>query len=176
MVWGKPSGTTRDVIIKGKISWHNLVNPDEEQKWKCTIYPDAESMALINELKDEGLLNGLRKDEEGYNMTFTRYRQKVIKGAIKLFDAPIILDKDGVPCEGMGIGHGSDISMKLQVYKYRKPNQSGDAKGTAARMEGIRIYNLIPFNKDKELSTSTARQAKGLIDDVVPKQSIKIWE
>src|SRR5882672_5174836 len=127
-------GNSRDEILKGKISWHNLVHPDEEQKWKCTLYPDAESLAKINGLKEEGLLNSLRKDEQGYNMTFTRYRQKTIKGKIILFEAPAVLDKDGKPTEGMGIGHGSDVAIKLQIYKYNKPG--GSIKGTAARMEG----------------------------------------
>lgn len=159
-------GDSRDEILKGKISWHNLVHPDIEQKWKCTLYPDAESLAKINALKEEGLLNGLRKDDEGYNMTFTRYRQKLIRGKMAVFDAPQVFDKEGKPTEGMGIGHGSDVTIKLQIYHYTKPG--GQVKGTAARLEGVRVWNLIPFERTKDMTTQQVRQSKGLVETPEP--------
>jgi hypothetical protein len=163
----KYTGNSRDVILKGKISWHRLTQPDEEQKWKVTLYPDAESLEEINKLKSEGLMNVLRKDEEGYNMTFTRYRQKMIRGKIVLFEAPIVLDKEGKPTDGFGIGHGSDVSIKLQVYKYNKPNVPG-TKGIAARLEGVRVWNLVPFERERDMDASQVRQVKGLAEATEP--------
>src|SRR5579862_1301775 len=157
----KYTGKSRDEILKGKISWHRLSQPDEEQKWKVTLYPDAESLEKINAMKVEGLMNVLRKDEEGYNMTFSRYRQKTIRGKIVLFDAPVVLDKDGKPTDGIGIGHGSDVSVKLQVYKFNRP---GGGTAIAARLEGVRVWNLIPWERERDMDANTVRQVKGLQD------------
>lgn len=167
------TGTTRDEIIRGKISWHNLVHPDEEKKWKCKIYPDDDSLTIINGLKAEGLLNVLRKDDDGYNMTFTRYAEKMIRGKLTAFAAPQVFDKDGRLIDGTGIGHGSDIAMKLQIYYFKKP--TGTAKGIAARMEGIRITNLVPWEPtEKNMGTREVRQAKGLVD--VPHTPVEVWK
>jgi hypothetical protein len=156
--------TSRDIILKGKISWHNLVLPDDDQALKCTIYPTAESLAEINKLKEEGLLNVLRKDEEGYNMTFKRVLVKKIRGKDVHFGPLIVLDKNGVPTEGMGIGHGSDVTLKLQVYEYNRPIGQGKGKGIAARLEAVRIDNLIPYVRDRDMNTLQVRQSKGLVE------------
>jgi hypothetical protein len=150
---------SKDVILKGKLSWHNLVQPDEEMKWKCRIYLDADSLAKVNELKKEGLMNVLKKDEEGYSMQFTRYRQKSMKGVIKVFDPPIVLNNDNQPMEGIGLGHGSDVAIKLQVYPFNKP---GGGKGIAARLEALRIFNLIAYEPERDATTNQKRQFKGL--------------
>jgi hypothetical protein len=164
-------GATRTEIIRGKISWHNLIIPDEEKKWKCRIYPDPESLVIINDLKAEGLLNVLKKDDDGYSMAFTRHAEKLIRGKIQIFTAPVVYDAEGKPCDGAGIGHGSDIALKLQVYYFRKP--AGTAKGIAARMEGIRILNLVPWEAKKDMTTAQARQSKGLVDTIEP---VEVWK
>lgn len=154
------AGKTRDVIIKGKLSWHNLVQPDEEMKWKIRIYLDAESLTKINELKKEGLMNVLKKDEEGYSMQFTRYRQKLIRGVIKIFDPPFVCNNENQPMEGIGLGHGSDVGVKLQVYHFKKPGNASE--GIAARFEAVRIFNLIAYDPERDATTNQKRQYKGL--------------
>ena len=165
----RATGKSYDEILRGKISWHRLLDPDQEGKWKVTLYPDAESMDKVNALKAEGLLNVLRKDEEGYNITFNRPRQKLMRGRQTVFEAPIVLDKDGKPTDGAGIGHGSDVSVKLQIYQYNKPNTPG-TKGIAARLEAVRIWNMVPYEKERDLDTQQIRQIKGL--DTAPEP---IW-
>jgi hypothetical protein len=155
---------SRDLILKGKISWHNLISPDENNALKCTIYPTPESLTEINKLKDEGLLNALRKDDDGYNMTFKRVLTKKIKGADVHFGPLIVLDKDGKPTDGTGIGHGSDVTLKLQVYHYNRPG--GQGKGTATRLEAIRIDNLIPYEQNRDMNTEQVRQVKGLAEPI----------
>lgn len=159
----KYSGNTKILLISGKLSWHNLSIPTTEGEWKCTIYPNADGLIEINKLKEEGLLNGLRKDDEGYNMTFKRVQKKKIKGNEVTFTAPVVVDKDGKPLDGMGLGHGSDCTIKLQVYRYNKPGMTG-VKGTAARLEAVRIDNLVPFKPRTEFTTEQAFQLKGLAD------------
>ena len=155
------TGKSWDVILEGKISWHNLVTANEDHKWQCRIYLTPESLAEVNKLKEEGLMNVLKKDDDGYSMTFTRYEQKEIRGRITLFAPPVVLDKDGKPMVGMGIGHGSDIKMKVQVYRFRKPGTTNQ-KAVAARLEAIRVVNLVPYEQGRDLDTSQIRQIKGL--------------
>jgi hypothetical protein len=75
------------------------------------------------------------------------------------------LDKDGKPTDGTGIGHGSDVSVKLQVYKFNRPT-GGTA--IAARLEGVRVWNLIPWEKERDMSANEVRQVKGLQEATEP--------
>ncbi len=155
------TGKSWDEILEGKISWHNLVTANEDHKWQCKIYLSPESLDKVNKLKEEGLMNHLRKDDDGYSMTFTRHEQKDVRGRITLFAPPIVLDKDGKPMSGVGIGHGSDIKLKIQVYRFKKPGTT-DKKIVAARLEAVRVVNLIPFEQNRDLDPKQLRQIKGL--------------
>ncbi len=155
------TGKSWDEILEGKISWHNLVTANEDHKWTCRIYLNPESLDKVNKLKEEGLMNILKKDDDGYSMSFTRYEQKEIRGRITLFAPPIVLDKDGKPMSGQGIGHGSDIKMKLQCYYFRKPGTTKQ-KAVAARLEAVRVLNLVPYEQQRDLDTGQLRQIKGL--------------
>lgn len=158
----KYSGTSRVELLKGKLSWHNLALANAEGEWKLTLYPDEESLTKINSMKEEGLMNSLRKDDEGYNMTFKRVLKKKIKGTEITFTAPVVVSKEGQPLDGHGIGHGSDVTIKLQVYKFNKPGASG--KAIAARLEAVKVENLVPFKPRTEFTTEQAFQLKGLAD------------
>ncbi len=168
MEFGKKSytGTTRVETLQGKLHWHNLAQLNDEGEWKLTLYPDQPSLDKINKLKEEGLLNALRKDDEGYNMTFKRvHKRKLRSGKEMTLTAPVVVDKNSKPIDGYGLGYGSDVTIKLQVYKYSKPGGSG-VKGTAARLEAVRVDNLVPFEIKRDLNTQQAFAIKGL--DEVP--------
>jgi hypothetical protein len=154
-----PQTKSFDVILEGKLSWHNLVAPDPEGLWKVKLYMTPESVTKFNELKEEGLLNVLKKDDDGYSAQFKRYQNRTIRGKIVAFSPPIVLDAEGRPREGMGIGHGSDVKIKLQAYRYNPPSGK---KGLAVRLEAVRIMNLVPYDHNRDLDTLQMRQMKGL--------------
>lgn len=165
---------TTNVYIKGKLSWVRPDRPDPWGNFKATIHPDSESLEKIRELCNQGLKNQIKKDEDGYFVTFRRPSQKLIKGKVQAFTPVEILNgmteklPDGSypPLRDVAVGNGSDGIIKLQVYEHKTPS-GGKAK--AARLESIRIDNLIPFKKE-DFNPDEARQVKGL--DEQPREEL----
>lgn len=156
------------IYLSGKIKWANrLYRPDEKfNKWSIVLYPDAKSLEEIRELQaSKGLKNQMKKDEDGYNMTFSRPVSKIYKGVVKTFTPPVITDKDRVPIEG-GIGNGSDATLKIEVYPYTAPGSL--SKSHAVRLEAVRIDNLVPYNPDTDYPEEQREQIKGLEDQPTP--------
>lgn len=156
------------VYIQGKVSWVKYVTPDPTyNKWSVTIHPNEEGMKIIQQLQmDKGIKNQFKKDEDGYYMQFSRPTERKIKGKIIGMTPPIVLNKDGTPMDGVAIGNGSDATVKLEVYQHPTPT---GGKAHAARFAGLRIDNLIPFNKDTDFPDPAQKeQASGL--DEQPEQ------
>lgn len=155
------------VYIQGKVSWVKYVTPDPMyNKWSVTIHPTAESLEIIRELQTQGVKNQFKKDEDGYYIQFSRPTDRKIKGKVIGMTPPVVLDKDGTPMDGVAIGNGSDGTVKLEVYSH--PTPSG-GKAKAARWAGLKVDNLIPFNKDTDFPDPAMKeQAEGL--DEQPEQ------
>lgn len=155
------------VFIQGKVSWVKYITPDPMyNKWSVTIHPNAEGIELIRELQTEGVKNQFKKDEDGYYIQFSRPVDRKIKGKVIGMTPPVVLDKDGQPVDGVAIGNGSDATVKLEIYSH--PTPSG-GKAKAARFAGLKIDNLVPFNKDTDFPDPAMKeQAKGL--DEQPEQ------
>ena len=154
------------IYVSGKGSWVRAVKPDQWDCWSATIHPDAKSLELIRDLQAEGMKNTLKKDDDGY---FTKFRRPVQKktrdGRIMTFTPPEVIDKDGRPFDGSTIGNGSDITLKLDVYEHGTP---GGGKAKAARLEAVRVDNLVPFNPDTDFSEDEAEKVAGLKDQPEP--------
>src|SRR6185436_396352 len=137
--------------IQGKVSWVKYVTPDPlYNKWNVTIHPNAEGVEKIRELQTQGVKNQWKKDEDGYYISFSRPTERKIKGKIIGMTPPVVgMEKDGVftPFDGLAIGNGSDGTIKLEIYSHATPS-GGKAK--AARWAGLKIDNLVPFNKDTD--------------------------
>lgn len=160
---------SEDVYLKGKGKWHKLVIPDQlYNKWSVVLYPDAASLETVRELQLAGLKNRLRKDDEGYNVNFSRPVTKENKktGQVMTFNPPKVVNKEGDPMDGVAIGNGSDITIKLEVYEHAVPGSSKKAK--AARLASVRVDNLIPFNKEKDFTPEEAEQISGLKEQPEP--------
>lgn len=150
------------ITFQGKSKWSHLDRPDTkfsvEGKWTQQIYLNDESKTKFLELKKEGLRNTLRQDDEGYSVVWSRPSQKMMKGRLLAFTPPKIEDKDGntLP-QSTRIGHGSDITVTVEVYYFTTPQKT---EGCAARLAAVRIDNLVPFSRDdydpKELRASKA--------------------
>lgn len=139
------------MYLTGKAKWVKAVQPDTMyNKWQVVLYPDEPSLVKIRQLQTEGLKNKLRKDDDGYNMNFSRPVTKENRktGKQMPFSPPLVLNKDGQPYEGARIGNGSDVMLGLDVYSHTVPGSPKGAK--AARWVSIRVDNLVPFDKDND--------------------------
>lgn len=141
---------TKFVAFQGKCKWAKLDVPDTafsiEGKWSIRLYPTQESYDRILELKQEGIKNHLKKDDDGYFITFSRPTQKLFKGRLKAFEPPAIEDKDGTPLpRTTRIGNGSDVTVTIEVYYFTTPQKT---EGCATRLATVRIDNLVPYTRD----------------------------
>lgn len=150
----------------GKCKWARTSAPDQWGNWKVTLYPTPETLEEIRELQTQGLKTTIQKDEDGYYVTLRRPQEKNYGGKIKGFAPPVVLNADGSPAGNVMIGNGSDVTVKVEVYKYNIPASNGK-KGVAIRMEAIRINNLVPYEKDS-FPEDQALQVKGLDEQPQP--------
>jgi hypothetical protein len=158
-----------DVYIQGKTKWFRPDKPDHQfppPRWSHVIYPNAASLDIIRGLQARGLKNVLKKDDDGYYMTFSRKTERSVKGKLMGMQPPAVFEADGTtPFKGGLVGNGSDVTTKLQVYEHSTP--SGN-KAVAARWESTRIDHLIPYEAKRDFTEVEAQAAKGL--DIQPPQ------
>lgn len=135
--------------IHGKVKFVHAVNLGKFGDWTITVYPDDKSLELLRELQADGLKNTMKKDDDGYYMQFKRPPQKLIRGQMVAYAAPKVVDRDGKPFDGTTIGWGSDVTVRLEVYRYGGKPGSGIAKGVAARWDSLKVINHVVFEIDK---------------------------
>ncbi len=151
---------TEFVYIQGKVKWFRHISPEsyegETPRWKHTIYPNAESLEKIRELQSEGIKNVLKKDDDGYYITFGRPTQlKKRDGSSAALLPPEVTDKDGNLMKNTMVGNGSDVTTKLEVYGFR------NRPGKAARWLASRIDTLVPFEQ-KDMTAVEQKTVSGL--------------
>lgn len=134
------------VSLDGALKWVKVdpANPeapfgDEKAgKWSVVIYPQPEALEMIRDLQAQGLKNVVKKDEDGYNVKFSRPTGRYNKDGVltKNFDPPKITG--AMPKE---IGNGSLGSIKLEVYEHGTPT---GRKAKAARLLEVNVTRLTP--------------------------------
>lgn len=147
--------------VQGKASWVRVVKPDVAFNcWAVTIHPTPDSLEKIRDWQAEGLKNQLKKDDDGY---YCKFRCDVSKqrkdGSVWTFKQPETVDKDGKPMDGSIIGNGSDVTLKLEVYEHGTP---GGGRAIAARLVGVRVDNLVPFNPETDFTDAEQARVEGL--------------
>lgn len=161
------------IFLSGKAKWCNkLFIADQMYKcWSLLLYPNEASYSKVLELKKgkdgvQGILNVIKKDEEGYNISLKRPTEKLMRGKMNAFLPPVVLNADNTPFnpQGPAIGNGSDVTCKIEYYVYPRPT---GGKGSAIRLESVRIDNLVPFVKDN-FNKEEAKQVSGLTDQPPP--------
>lgn len=159
--WNKErNDKTETILIKGKFKYPpKVVTLSEYNKWTVCMYPDEESMKVINKLKEEGIRNVIKKDEDGYYISFSRPPEILVRGAKVMLAPPEVMDKDGKPIM-TPIGAGSDGYAKLEVYG--GPLRTG-GRYKAARLVGVRIDNLVPWEK-KDLMMKEIERQQGMVE------------
>lgn len=151
--------------VKGKCKWAHVTRLNRYDAWSIELWPVPDDLEVIRELQARGLKNTMRKDDDGYNIRFKRDPKKEIRlrtGEIKtlIFSPPTVAMADGSPLpNGVSIGNGSDVTVILEVYTHGTP---GGGKAVAARLEGIRVDNLVPFNP----ATDYTDEEKAKVDEL----------
>jgi len=131
------------IYVTGKCKWARMKSPDPRfHKYSITLWPENLSeLSKVQELKSKGIRNDLKKDDDGYYMTFSRPSTiKLRTGLTKVIAPPLMVNKDGELFED-NIGDGSDVTVKLETYG----GESGQGKYYAARLESVRINHLVPY-------------------------------
>lgn len=154
--------------IHGKVKFIHAVNLNKYGKWSITIYPDAKSLEKIRELQADGLKNILKKDQgdpDGYYISFHREPTKPMRGKVVAFPAPVVIDKDGQPMDGSTIGWGSDVTVRVEIYRSTPASQY---KYVACRWDKLRVDNHIPFSAEKQLPPMEAAEMKSMAEAEEP--------
>lgn len=152
---------TEEVYLQGKGKWARLINPDMKfppGKWNVVLYPNPDSLEKLRELQGRGLKNKLAKDDDGWYCNLGRPVSRMYKGVNKPFTPPVVIDKDGAPFNDP-VGNGSDLTIKLEVYEHGTP---GGGKAVAARLEKVRVDNLVPFKPDVDYKEDEAAEVAGI--------------
>lgn len=162
-------GTTEFAFIKGKASWIYVKQPSDFGDWRITLHISPEEMTKVLDLQAKGVKNQLKKDDDGYYIRFRRPVELEIKDRVtglprKIAMRPpevITINEKGEPELFDGwIGNGSDVEVKLEVYEHKTPS---GGKARAARLLGIRVDNLVPFEQ-KDWQDKSYRAVKGLAE------------
>lgn len=162
---------TRDIEVQGKCRWAHLLQLNKYGAWSIELFPNRDSLEIIRELQADGLKNVLKKDpEDGWFINFRREPTKKIRGAIVNFAAPLVIDTEGNKFTGE-VGNGSDVTVTLEVYTHATPS-GGTA--TAARLKGVRVDNLVPFNKKKDYTDEQLPVVERMIS--APPHQEEYWQ
>lgn len=151
-----------DVILQGKGKWVKVYQPNMFNKWSLDLYLDADNVTKFNNMQ---VKNHLKKDEDGYYVTFSRATTRKVRGRDVPMAPPTVLDKDNLPTT-VAIGNGSDLTVKLEHYSYKVPMQP-DKKEFACRIAGVRVDNLVPFG-DNSRTDEEIKDVKIFKDKPIP--------
>lgn len=147
--------------------WARTVTPNKFGKWSVMVYLSQASYDTMMELKQakgdtEGVKNVVGKDDDGYYCVFSRPTSKMMRGKVVGFAPPIVFEADGKsPLIDTLIGNGSDVTLKLDYYNYKKPT---GGQGSALRLESIRVDTLVPFTMNKDFNSEEQKQVGALAE------------
>jgi hypothetical protein len=147
-------------FFEGKAMWAELRRVNAYGKFKVVLYPKPASLKRLMELKDEGMMNHIKTDEEG-SAYINLSRPPTIKVAGKDVPLPLpeILKADGITPLNDDIGNGSDVVVKCEVRRYK--NKFGN-KGIAVRLASVRVDNLVPYNAKRDFNEDQKKAIEGL--------------
>lgn len=151
---------TDTVIIQGKCKWAHTKRPNRFGDYSIDIYPNEPSLKIVEGLIKEGIMNRLKKDDDGYYIRFKRptaIKSRKTQQLIPL-DPPQVIDSDRRHLD-VFIGNGSDVSVLLEVYGGKNPMGN---PYKAARFKGVKVENLVPFTSDSIQETYDHNRLKAL--------------
>src|SRR5258708_814274 len=159
--------------FKGKSSWEHLQSPDTAGgfggNWNVRVYLVPDSLAQFNKLKEQdgevaGIQNEVNEDTDGSFVTFRRPTHRKWNNVETPLIPPMVVDSDNQPFSGY-IGHGSDVTVKVEFYKFNKSFKQG--KGKALRLVAVKIDHLVPLKREN-LTPEQDKAAMGLDEQLPP--------
>jgi hypothetical protein len=148
----------------GKVSWCNVDRVDNFGRWSLTLYPDTKAYNEIMKLKQEGLQNVIKKDDDGYYLNISRPIEVRMKtGKALALAPPVVIDSEGLNL-AKKVGKGSDVTVKVEIRRYKTPRNT---EGVAVRLESVRVDNLVTFEPERDFPPAIAKAVAGL--DTAPK-------
>lgn len=148
-----------DEFIEGKVKFIQTHMPSKFDKYSIVLYLSGKGLDKFNELKERGIKNELKKDEDGYYASFHRPTFIETRDGRKIpLEPPKMMDKEGALNTDM-VAPGSDVTVKLETYG----GAGSKGKYFAARLSAVRVDNLVPY-AGKLLSTEDARAVRGLAE------------
>lgn len=158
------------IYLQGKCKWAALHQPDTrwgDPRWKITLYPNPPSLDIIKGLLDQGLMNELKKDDDGYYLNISRpVSRRFGPGPEQPLTPPIVLGEDGTPFYG-AIGNGSDVTIKCEVYKFSPRGAKDAPKKPAIRLNTVKVDSLVPWEKKEDFRPDQIKQI-GKIEEQPP--------
>lgn len=135
------------VEITGTFMWTRSAKPELDpwgnENYSTAIRPDAGSLETVMDLQAQGIRNTLKKDDEGYYVSFKRPHSRKMRGEDVVLGPPAIYEADGItPLKDL-IGNGSKGTIKLEIYSYKAPGT--DKQSKAARWHSATITDLVPY-------------------------------
>lgn len=128
--------STEVFYFTGTVNYALVHKPDSKYgKYQMDFYPlDAAGRRAI---KDTGIKNGVKEDQEGN--FFYKFANEY---------KPSVVDKEGNPVTAL-VGNGSTVQIKLVVDTFNaKPSDDGKFPGgqtTRGVVEAVRILELVPY-------------------------------
>lgn len=150
---------SRTEYLSGKGMYVRMQNLDKFGKWSLQLYLDQKSLSTWAKLKEEGILNSSKRDDQGEFVRLSRPAMKTFRGIETQMSPPVVIDKDGNTIQDW-IGNGSDIEAKITVYQFTK--QFGGGQGSAIRLEGIKVLNLVPYAPAESGTPAEQKQVEGM--------------
>lgn len=154
------------VYLQGKSKYAKLKRPDDFG-YSVQLYLTPESWTVFKSL---GVMNHIKRDEDGDYVVLRRPTQKMIRGKVVAFEPPVVVDKDMKPLVDVLIGNGSDLTCKLDHYEYTSPTKK---KGHAIRLVGVKVDNLVPYVSKRDMDKEDYKVVESL--ESIPAPSNPGW-
>lgn len=158
----------REEFLKGKVKYAHTKRLSKYGKWSVVLYPDEPSLAIVKRLIEEGIKNELKKDDDGYYITFGRPPEKLDRqGRRYTLEPVVVIDNEGRVFDGY-IGNNSDCGVKIETYGGTTPQGS---KYKAARLAGIKVFNLVPYEPSNSDQEKEVKAVQGFENQIAPVQT-----
>jgi hypothetical protein len=127
----------KEYIFKGTVKWLTNFQSKEYGNYNFLFFPtDAATRKAV---KDTGIRNGVKEDDDGFYYTFRS-------------DEPfVVLDAEGKVYSGK-IGNGSTVDLRLVVEKFDTAKYGRVARGT---IESVVITKLVEYNPEPKVEAKT---------------------
>jgi hypothetical protein len=128
--------------FKGQLKFASLKETNQWGDWNITFYPEPTALEEIREMQSNGMKNILKKDDNGYYITFKRAQQVKRAGQERVNTPPVVVGPDGKTPLNNIVGSGSKVTVKLETYTHATPS---GGRAVAARLAGVQVHELVPY-------------------------------